>query len=84
MGAIPAARLYHTKYRELPPPPPGNEMHHGPRMVFCTLLSDFLLFGTPNFKMVSTMAAKLSRSRVQITVFYPLGLGQHGVRLQMG
>ena len=23
MGAIPAARLYHTQYRELPPPP-GN------------------------------------------------------------
>ena len=23
MGAIPAARLYHTKYRELPPPPGG-------------------------------------------------------------
>ena len=22
MGAIPAARLYHTQYRELPPPPP--------------------------------------------------------------
>ena len=22
MGAIPAARLYHTKYREFPPPPP--------------------------------------------------------------
>ena len=24
MGAIPAARLYHTKYRELPPPPRGQ------------------------------------------------------------
>ena len=24
-GAIPAARLYHTKYRELPPP--GHQMH---------------------------------------------------------
>ena len=24
MGAIPAARLYHTKYRELPPPPGGT------------------------------------------------------------
>ena len=24
MGAIPAARLYHTKYRGLPPPRPGG------------------------------------------------------------
>ena len=24
MGAIPAARLYHTQYRELPPPPPPD------------------------------------------------------------
>ena len=34
MGAIPAARLYHTKYRELPPPTPfqGSSAKH-PRQV---------------------------------------------------
>ena len=26
MGAIPAARLYHTNYRELPPPTPREEI----------------------------------------------------------
>ena len=26
MGAIPAAHLYHTKYRELPPPPPPGHI----------------------------------------------------------
>ena len=27
MGAIPAARLYHTQYRELPPPTPPGTYH---------------------------------------------------------
>ena len=27
MGAIPAARLYHTKYREYPPPPTAGFVH---------------------------------------------------------
>ena len=40
MGAIPAARLYHTKYRELPPPPPpGKHKRKKTRLTFAVLKS---------------------------------------------